>query len=58
MSLPQIFGGMMDIDAWIQMMEAKGYEDSAPIVIGSDSPYIYTTTFGDFKAEWTRYRIY
>lgn len=48
----------MDIDAWIQMMEAKGYEDSAPIVIGSDSPYIYTTTFGDFKAEWTRYRIY
>lgn len=48
----------MSIDEWINMMDAKEYGDGEPVVIGTDTPYVYTTTYGEFKRDWVKYRIY
>ena len=48
----------MNVEELIKMLEDEDYPDDAPIVIRSDTGLVYSSTFGEFKIEWSRYRIY
>jgi hypothetical protein len=48
----------MTLEEFIQMMEARGYADDAPIIISTDSPAVYVSDFGKFKKEFREWKIY